>query len=139
MSPHHPHHCHAALPGVQDGGGKTGWPCPPHLSPELQTGECRGQPIAHPMALQPETFWGERRDGGSSPFPTVDSHRNIKGHMIEIWVKGRNSLHGWTLTLGSKEAEPQIGQPSHRVLHGADKPPWMLGRTTGTDRRAQDV
>ena len=54
-------------------------------------------------------------------------------------VKGRNSLHGWTLTLGSKEAEPQIGQPSHRVLHGADKPPWMLGRTTGTDRRAQDV
>jgi len=54
-------------------------------------------------------------------------------------VKGRNSLHGWTLALGSKEAEPQIGQPSHRVLHRADKPPWMLGRTTGTDRRAQDV
>lgn len=71
LSPHHPRHCHAALPGVQDGGGKTGWPCPPHLSPELQTGECGGQPIADPMALQPETFWGERRDGGSSPFPTV--------------------------------------------------------------------
>ena len=55
----------------------------------------------------------------------------------ERHVKGRNSLHGWTITLGSKEAEPQTGQPCHSVLHRTDKPPWMLGRPTGTDGRAQ--
>lgn len=71
LSPHHPRHCHAAFPGVQDGGGDTGWPCPPNLSPEAQTGECRGQPTARPMALQPETFRSEGRDGSSPPSPTV--------------------------------------------------------------------
>lgn len=105
LPPHHPRHCHATLPGVQDGGGNVGWPCPPRLSPELQTGEWGGQPITHPVALQPETFQGERRDGGSPPSPAVMPQRGPGTSVSLLWLQGRQWRNDVWLSRGPLSAE----------------------------------
>lgn len=103
--PSSPSSFHAALLGVQDGGGNAGWPCPPRLSPELQTGERGGQPIAHPVALQPETFRGERRDEGSPPSPTVVPQRGPGASVSLLWLQGRQWRDDVWLSRGPLSAE----------------------------------
>ena len=46
-------------------------------------------------------------------------------------LKGRKSLHRWTLTLGSQWVKPQIGHPSLGVLCGGDTTLWLLGEPLG--------